>query len=84
MSKRNKLIILLRKSPILKIIPVLLRLVAKSCGEFSIYLFINKYVAIVTKVAVIFAHEKTDLSFFRLNRAKRKQPPVSRQMIAKE
>jgi len=58
MSKRNKLIILLRKSPILKIIPVLLRLVAKSCGDFSIYLFINKYVAIVTKVAVIFARKK--------------------------
>jgi len=59
MSKRNKLIIMLRKSPILKIIPVLLRLVAKSCGDFSIYLFINKYVAIVTKVAVIFARKKT-------------------------
>lgn len=63
MSKRNKLIILLRKSPILKIIPVLLRLVAKSCGEFSIYLFINKYVAIVTKVAVIFARKNRFVFF---------------------
>ena len=66
MSKRNKLIILLRKSPILKIIPVLLRLVAKSCGEFSIYLFINKYVAIVTKVAVIFAAKKSIQLFLGL------------------
>lgn len=66
MSKRNKLIILLRKSPILKIIPVLLRVVAESCGDFFIYLFINKNVAIVAIVAVIFAAKKSIQLFLGL------------------
>jgi len=55
MSQRNKLGKLLRKSPKMELFPILLRVVAESCWDFFIYLFINKNVAIVANVAVIFA-----------------------------
>lgn len=55
MSQRNKHRKLLQNLPKMKFFPVLLRVVAESCGDFFIYLFINKNVAIVANVAVIFA-----------------------------
>lgn len=63
MSQRNKLGKLLRKLPKMELFPILLRVVAESCGDFFIYLFINKYVAIVANVAVIFARKKTIFLF---------------------
>ena len=59
MSQHNKLGKLLRKLPKMELFPILLRVVAESCGDFFIYLFINKNVAIVANVAVIFAAKKT-------------------------
>ena len=59
MSQRNKLGKLLRKLPKMELFPILLRVVAESCGDFFIYLFINKNVAIVANVAVIFAAKKS-------------------------
>jgi len=43
----------------MELFPILLRVVAESCGDFFIYLFINKNVAIVANVAVIFAAKKS-------------------------
>ena len=59
MSQHNKLGKLLRKLPKMELFPILLRVVAESCGDFFIYLFINKNVAIVANVAVIFAAKKS-------------------------
>lgn len=64
MSQRNKLGILLRKLPKMKFFSVLLRVVAESCGDYFIYLFINKNVAIVAVVAIIFA-AKNRFNFFQ-------------------
>ena len=59
MNQHNKLGKLLRKLPKMELFPILLRVVAESCGDFFIYLFINKNVAIVANVAVIFAAKKS-------------------------
>lgn len=66
MSQRNKLGKLLRKLPKMELFPILLRVVAESCGDFFIYLFINKNVAIVANVAVIFAAKKSIQLFLGL------------------
>ena len=59
MSQHNKLGKLLRKLPKMELFPILLRVVAESCWDFLIYLFINKNVAIVAVVADIFAAKKS-------------------------
>ena len=66
MNQHNKLGKLLRKLPKMELFPILLRVVAESCGDFFIYLFINKNVAIVAIVAVIFAAKKSIQLFLGL------------------